>query len=140
MTGRHGDRLRVELDEPLAKGDGVVLEGDRAGGEEVGGHVYQVFRGGEPLDEPATGRLEILLPPGVIERAEIFPGQKIWQTLDPRLTRRLRATFEQADPVRRTPLAVSVRAAVGEPIMVRARCHDGVEVAITSDHWPQPAT
>ena len=140
VLGRSGDRLQVDLAEPLVKGDGVVLEGDRAEGRETGGRVYRVFAKGMPAEEAAKGRVELLLGPGVLDHATVWAGQQIWQTDDPQLTRRLRQSFQGADPVRRVPVDVEIRAAVGEPILLRAKSAEGAEAALTSDHWPAAAT
>jgi putative protease len=134
VLGVRGDRLQAMLTQPLAKGDGIVLEGDRAGGKEVGGRVYQVFRDGKTADRPQQGRVELLLPPGVLETADVWRGQQIWQTDDPQLTKRLRATFSHADPTRRVAIDLRVRAVVGEPATLAATCADGISVMLTSEH------
>ncbi|MBX3432545.1 MAG: U32 family peptidase [Pirellulales bacterium] len=139
LRGRRGDRLVADLVEPLAKGDGIVLAGDRAAGAEIGSRVYQVFRNGEPQDEPATGRVELLLAPGTLEGGSPAPGTAIWQTDDPRLSKRLRATFASADPHRRAAIDLHVRAVVGQPIRLRAKSEDGVAVAFDGDHRPEVA-
>jgi putative protease len=134
VLGVRGDRLQAMLTQPLAKGDGIVLEGDRAGGHEIGGRVYQVFRNGKTADRPEQGRVELLLPPGVLESGEVWRGQQIWQTDDPQLTKRLRATYTQADPTRRVAIDLAVRAAVGEPVTVVATCVDGASASVVSEH------
>jgi putative protease len=134
VLGVRGDRLQAMLTQPLAKGDGIVLEGDRAHGNEVGGRVYQVFHNGKTADRPQQGRVELLLPPGVLESADVWRGQQIWQTDDPQLTKRLRATFSQADPTRRVAIDLAVRAAVGEPVTVVATCADGASASLVSEH------
>jgi putative protease len=121
VLGVRGDRLLAMLTQPLTRGDGIVLEGDRASGNEVGGRVYQVFRDGKTADRPQQGRVELLLPPGVLETADVWRGQQIWQTDDPQLTKRLRATFSHADPTRRVAIDLQVRAVVGEPVTLAAR-------------------
>jgi U32 family peptidase len=134
VLGLHGDRLQVRLNEPLARGDGIVLEGDRAAGREVGGRVYQVFRQGRAADGAEQGDVELLLPPGTLEAADIWRGQAIWQTDDPQLTKRLKASYKGADPVRRVSVDLAIRAAVGEPVVVQARCGDGVTASVESEH------
>ncbi|MAT71174.1 MAG: peptidase U32 [Planctomycetaceae bacterium] len=138
VRGRRGDRLVAHLQQPLAKGDGIVLEGDRTAGEEIGGRVYQVFRDGQPQEQPTAGDVELLLPPGVLDGVHVQRGRRIWQTDDPRLTKRLRATFNTADPQRRLPVDVQVSVAVGEPIRVGAVCQDS-SLSINHEHLPEPA-
>ncbi|MCA9236888.1 MAG: U32 family peptidase [Planctomycetales bacterium] len=139
VRGRRGDRLVVALTQPLAKGDGIVLDGNRAAGEEIGGRVYQVFLHGEPQEEPVAGAVELLLPPGLLDGARTYAGQLIWQTDDPRLIKRLRASYSGADPARRMAVDVQVRAVVGEPLTLRATCEDGVAAEVAHEHRPEAA-
>jgi putative protease len=139
VLGINCDRLQAELDQPLTRGDGIVLEGDRAGGAETGGRVYQVFRKGEPMERPTQGRVELLLAPGTLDGAAVWRGQEIWQTDDPHLTKRLRATFSDANPTRRVAVDVRIRAAVGEPLAVSATTADGTRVQVAGDYVPELA-
>jgi U32 family peptidase len=64
------------------------------------------------------------------------PGQAIWKTDDPELTRRLRRTFSSPHPQRKLPLQLEVWARVGEPLRIRgvlsAELHVS-EVEVQSD-------
>ena len=44
------------------------------------------FASGEPPSGREQGRVELLLPPGVLDDADVWRGQQIWQTDDPQLT------------------------------------------------------
>ncbi len=92
VVSQRGERVVVELVHPIAKGDGIVFEGNRAKNEEVGGRVYEVFAGGKPVDEPRAGRVEWMFERGLLRNVELRNGQRIWQTDDPRLSRKLKAT------------------------------------------------
>jgi putative protease len=54
VIAKRGDRLHARLHVPLAKGDGIVLEGDRMANEEVGGRIFDI----RPLtpSKPNTSR------------------------------------------------------------------------------------
>lgn len=135
---RQGSRLQVALDLPLAKGDGVVLEGDRVEGSEVGGRIYEIFQRGRSLDEPASGEVQLAFARGLLDNADIFPGQEIWQTDDPQLTKRLRKTFENAQPQRLVDLDVKLHIACEQPITMQVICQ-GQSIEIRSDHVPEMA-
>jgi U32 family peptidase len=135
----HQGRLLVDLQLPLAKGDGIVLQGDRAAGRELGGRVYEVWRDGRPCHEPATGTVELGMEHGLLQPAEIFPGQEIWQTDDPQLTRRLRKTFSGEQAIRRVPIDVQIAVAPGQPLELAVTC-EGQTWTIPSDYIPELAT
>ncbi|HUP81318.1 MAG TPA: DUF3656 domain-containing protein [Pirellula sp.] len=110
------ERLLVELETPLIKGDGVVLQGDRIDGTEVGGRIFQVFVGGSPTDLPSMGRVELSFQNGLFKDVLVKPGQAIWQTDSPQLSKRLRASFSSEQFHRKIPIDVSLRIGVGVPI------------------------
>ncbi len=134
-----GDRLEVQLDHPLKSGDGIVLEGDRAANQEFGGRIYGVYVNGVPASSPQSGRVALQFKKGTIRNAHIYPGQLIWQSDDPQLTKRLRSTFESEDPHQRVPLHLRVIAHVGVPISVVVQTDDGTNFTVRSDHVPEPA-
>lgn len=144
---RRGARLDVLLSHPLKRGDGVVLEGDRSTGAEIGGRIYQLFQNGREVEGPVVGRVELAMQHGLLDRASeggtdgagVWPGQKIWQTADPALSRRLRDTYSGKAPRRLVGLSLNVRVRVGEPIALTAQTQDGVRVAVDNDFVPQPA-
>ena len=92
-------------------GDGVVFDGDRARGEEVGGRVFAVYRNGRSVEGPlATGVVELAFGRDRIDARRLKLGQKVFKTDDPQLTQRLRRTFTGPDATRRVSLDLSVAA------------------------------
>lgn len=134
VTAVRRPRIGVRLSAPLARGDGVVLSGDRHMQQEQGGRVYEVFRRGRPLHQPVdSGEVELAFAHGAIDFARVHVGQQVWKTDDPQLTARLRNTFTSAEPQRRLAVDVEVRAAAGEPLVVVARCDHGAVARVESD-------
>jgi putative protease len=115
---QRGERITVELTHPIAKGDGVVFEGNRAKGQEVGGRVYEVFANGKSLDEPQAGRVDWMFERGLMRNVELYTGQNIWQTDDPRLSKKLKATFSGQTPHFRRSIDLTISAHVGELLCV----------------------
>ncbi len=136
---KQNGRLLADLQLPLAKGDGIVLQGDRLAGKEVGGRIYEIWQNGRECSQPTAGRVELGMERGLLQQAELFAGQEIWQTDDPQLTRRLRKTFDSAQPVRRVPVDLRVAVTVGQPIELVATC-EGREWTIPCEHEPAAAT
>ena len=74
-----------------------------------------------------------------IDLGEVLPGEEVWKTDDPRLTRRLRKTFAGGRPRRRAPLDLIVEAAPGRPLRVTARADSGAECSLQSSQNLQEA-
>lgn len=132
VVAKRGERVTVDLLYPLAKGDGVVFEGNRAKGKEVGGRIYEVFVHGKSVEDAKAGRVEWMFERGLLKAVELHEGQKIWQTDDPRLTKKLKATYSATDPQFRRPIDMEVVARSGEKLRVTARL-DGYGVEIESE-------
>jgi putative protease len=120
VVALRGERVTVELNVPIAKGYGIVFEGDRAAGREIGGRIYEVIVKGRSVNEPTAGRVEWLFERGLLKQAELHAGQRIWLTDDPRLTKKLRASFSASVPQRLRPVDLEIEARVGERIRVVA--------------------
>jgi len=129
-----GTRVRVLLDGSVARGDGIVFEGDREHKKEQGGRVYQVSKNGRPQDEPvSSGSVELSFAHDSLDFSQFYPGQLIWKTDDPQLTSRLRKTFTSADPLRRVPLDIEVKASVGNKVQIRGKATNGAFCLIESE-------
>ncbi|MFN7875656.1 MAG: DUF3656 domain-containing protein [Pirellula sp.] len=115
-----GERVIAQLDHELMPGDGVVFEGDRIAGDEIGGRIYQVFVNGKLAESPQSGRVELAFQRGLIEPDLVKPGLGIWQTDSPQLTKRLRATFDSKQPIRKKPIWMEIHVETGEPVACRA--------------------
>lgn len=143
VVALRGERLVVDLQSPIIKGDGIVLQGDRIAGSEIGGRIFQVYVQGKSTDHPASGRVELAFQNGLFKNGEIHPGQAIWQTDSPQLSKRLRASFASEQFTRRLPIDILLNASVGKPIAMEVRCtaHDGSsqQFEIQSEHVSEEA-
>jgi U32 family peptidase len=140
ILGWKGGRLRANIDWPLQLGDGIVLEGDRAEGTEVGGRVYALWQAGQAVRQVAGGVVEIALERGRIEQAQLWVGQGLWQTDDPQLNRRWRKTIEQGlRHAGRQPIRLHVRAVCGEPLSCTVDHPSLGTLHVMVEHTPVPA-
>jgi putative protease len=125
LIGRVIERRRelviVALESPIKRGDGIAFDGDRAGGSQQGGRVYEVLRDGISIDGDATGdELELRFAHGAIDTDAIPENARVWKSDDPALNKRLRASFEVADPAYRRPVDVKLSAIAGNPMHIDA--------------------
>ncbi|MBC8115563.1 MAG: DUF3656 domain-containing protein, partial [Candidatus Saccharimonas sp.] len=124
----------VRLAGPVARGDGVVFEGDREANAEQGGRIFGILQRSRSLESAEGGVVELEFQRGAIEFDRLNAGQSIWKTDDPQLTARLRKTFTGPDPLRKRPLDLRVRCVSGEPLMIVGQVSN-LPVSVTS---PEP--
>ncbi|MCA9128061.1 MAG: U32 family peptidase [Planctomycetales bacterium] len=134
-----GDQITVDLHAPLATGDGIVIEGDRANGHEIGGRVYELFQNDVRVDRAESGLTVVGLKRGTVNQDDVPFGASIWKTDDPQLSKRLRQSYESADPTKRVPVNLRVQAAVGQAVIVHASTKDLPEFELRSEHVCQAA-
>ncbi|MBU6173556.1 MAG: DUF3656 domain-containing protein [Planctomycetes bacterium] len=133
-----GERVVVDLEFPLMQGDGVVFEGDRIAGDEVGGRIFQVFHEGKQTDIPCAGRVELAFQHGLIKSSEVREGLSLWQTDSPQLTKRLRATFSSKQPKWKLPIHVSIDVSTGETVRCTAALARDLSTRVEWDHPFRP--
>jgi putative protease len=127
------DRVAIRLESSLTAGDGVVFEGDRERDTEQGGRVYEIFRNGRRESGIVEGGIvELAFDRNGIDVSQLDIGLRIWKTDDPRLNKRLRASFEGRDPRRRVAVDVHVTAIAGECVSVRAKAENGSTCQVSS--------
>ena len=128
------DRVCVRLESSLAAGDGIVFEGDREQNTEQGGRVYEIFRNNEIQTGVVDGGVvELAFDRNGIDVSQLHAGLKIWKTDDPRLNKRLRATFEGLDANRRVPLDIDVTAVAGANVRITATAANGATCEVISE-------
>ena len=112
--------VRATLSEPVAKGDGVLVEGGFGGEGEVGGRVWEID--GDKL----------WLGPDV-KLPKAFPrGRRIFRTSAPQVDKRIGAAMEK--DAFKTPLAMRISGVEGEaPILHATSLRDGREAEVTLD-------
>lgn len=126
-------RAAVRLAGPVKRGDGVVFDRGEPEEPEQGGRVFEVFRSGKSLTEPVSeGIVELAFAGGAIDWRRVRPGDRVWQTDDPELTRKLRKTFEGPAARRRVRLDLRVRARVGHPLSLEATAENGARASLTT--------
>ncbi|MCA9195116.1 MAG: U32 family peptidase [Planctomycetales bacterium] len=147
-----GDGLLIDLTQPLAAGDGIVIEGDRIAGTEIGGRVFSIYVGSQRMtaitsaELPQHGdplRIEVRLQAGIFTAKNYeslrqnLPGRKLWKTDDPQLTRRLRKSFDDIDPTKRVPINLELTVAIGQPLKMTCEyAGQKIEVCTTVGEEP----
>ncbi len=139
VRGINDRSVEVELFGPVSAGDGVVFEGDREANAEQGGRVYGVrHRGRMAAGSVSAGLVELTFADDSLDFSRMSPGQVVWKTDDPKLTAKLRRTFTGPDPIRKLAVDLSVRAVVGESLLISATTANGHRAEVASEE-PLPA-
>ena len=115
-AARSGVVLRLLA--PLKPGDGVVFDRGRPDEGEEGGFVHGVELGLRGESFLRFGRDDLNFQ-------RLSPGDRLWKTSDPALTRELRATFQNEQPRHRRPLVAEVHGHLGAPLTVQFRDERG---------------
>jgi putative protease len=126
-------RVRIELHRRLKAGDGLAFQGDRSAGKEQGGRVFSLTQAGKPVqEEVSSGLVELTFHDHAVDLQRLWPGQQVWKSDDPALTRRLRKSFAGDIAGRDLPVQVAVTALVGEPLRVNVEAEGLPAFACTS--------
>ncbi len=130
QTTRGRTWLRVMLDAPVARGDGLLVEGGRAGEGELGGRVWALQQRNADVERAVKGEALVWFGP---DRAvgEVPAGRRVWKTDDPAREAEVRAMIER-DP-HRVGLRITVRGAEGEHPVYEAVTARGVSASVTGD-------
>jgi putative protease len=140
VVGLSGRRVTVRLQRGVKPGDGIVFAGDRDQGQEQGGRVYAIYRRNQRVTGTvAEGLVQLTFGREDVDLKQLQVGQQIWKTDDPELTRRLRRTFQTADPQRQISLTIEVRATVGQPLHVTCQAMTGWTCTLSSQEPLQAA-
>ncbi len=125
--------VAVQLAAPIAAGDGVVFDGDRANDQEQGGRVFHVTRNGQRLVESvSSGIVELEFGNAALKLNQLWEGQQVWKTDDPQLTKKLRQTFSSGKPLRRVAVDLAVTAVVNEPLRISGSAVNGATCKVES--------
>jgi putative protease len=126
-TVRGKSCVLVQTGGPIARGDGVLIEGR----PELGGRVWSVFVGGADVERAEAGqRVALWLGPDRSLKAADRPGARVWKTSDPA---RERAALEPLRNPHRVRLDVRVRGAIGEPPVFEGVTERGARATVTAD-------
>ncbi|MDV6033013.1 MAG: U32 family peptidase [Phycisphaera sp. RhM] len=131
-----GDRIQTRLAADVSLGDGLGIESTETDGSDQamqGGRVYSLHSGrGEKQKTMRSGQTAwIGFGRGEIDWSKIAEDGSVFKNDDPKLNRRLRASFNVADPVTRRDIDINVVAVTGQPLRVTATLSDAARLTET---------
>ncbi len=130
--------VTVKLLESVARGDGVLIEGGRAGAGELGGRVWDVIRNGDSAESAVAGeRVQLWFGPEheamkrAVQFGSSFQGRRLYRNDSPADERAVRVAIERE--VCRVPLHVVVTGQEGEPLRFVATSERGHQAEVVTD-------
>lgn len=129
--------LVVRAAAPIARGDGILVEGGFAGEGEIGGRVWDVVVGGVSAAGAEAGE-EALIWLGPDRRLDaVTPGRRVWKTHDPAREKEVQSFLERQ--AQRVPIDLCVRGRLGAPATFEATTARGLRASVTGDAPLEPA-
>jgi putative protease len=123
--------LAVALDEDLARGDGILVEGGLGGEGELGGRVWGLEVAGQDVPVAPRGTTaRVWLGPDV-RIGDLPAARRVFKTSDPRGEKRLHAELA-ADP-KRVALDLRIGGRIGAPFWLEGRTPLGGFARIMGD-------
>jgi putative protease len=131
-TVRGKRHLAISTSTPLARGDGILVEGGYASEGELGGRIWSIAVGGKDVERADAGcsALVWLGPDRAIDDAS-YSGRRVWKTDDPSREKAVLASIER-DPWR-TLVAFRLTGALGELPVLEATTARGASARVTLD-------
>jgi putative protease len=131
VTSGRRHYLRLTSKEPLSRGDGVMVEGGRAGAGERGGRIWDIMVKGQPATGAQPGvEADLWLGPDA-DVKHVQPGRRVFLNGQVGLEARVVAGVEK-DRYRES-VDVTIRGVVGQPFTLEARSARGLEARVTSE-------
>jgi putative protease len=124
--------LAIRTSTPLARGDGILVEGGYASEGELGGRVWTIAVGGKDVErtEAGTAALVWLGPEHPIGDGA-HAGRRVWKTNDPSREKAVLASIER-DPWR-TPVDFRLSGKLGEHPVLEATTSRGTRAQVVVD-------
>ncbi|MFO0664807.1 MAG: U32 family peptidase [Polyangiaceae bacterium] len=134
VTERGKTFLDIALERPLSNGDGILVEGKRAGAGELGGRVWSLSENGKAVDEVSSGkRARVWLGPDK-SVAQLPLGSRVFCTNSPKSQDRIRTMPEE-----KVRLSLDVRGKLGEPLTISATSERGHSATAATEALLGPA-
>ena len=128
------DAAVVRLTAPVKRGDGVLFENEAEPEKSQGGSVYEIFFRRESVKQAEAGNKVLLtFANDSIDANYVWEGQDVRKTSDPLRQKEIRKTLGLRRISKKTPLSITVHAAVGKKMSITASTIDDIVVKVESE-------
>ena len=128
------NHIKVWIDAPVALGDGLAMPATEGGGVQ-GGRIYSLIDDvGNQHKQMSEGQIAwIGFGRDEIDWTKVDLDTTVFKNDDPKLNKRLRQSFDVADPVQRQGVDLKVVANVGEVLRVQGTLASGICAEVVGD-------
>ena len=128
------ERIKLWIDAPVALGDGLAIPAAEGGGVQ-GGRIYsledQIGNRAKTLE--AGQVVWIGFGRGEIDWSKVELDATVFKNDDPKVNKRLRQSFDVADPVQRRDIDLQVTAKTGEPLRLSGTLSNGISANVVGE-------
>lgn len=122
-----GNRVTINLEEPLCVGDGYEIWVTKGG--RIAGQITELWQDGCIVEETAGGKVTFTVREGRPQR-----GDRVFKILDKKLVERARKTFSSLGGIRRFPLKFSLYLKHKAPLRLTAEDEKGNRAEVYGEH------
>ena len=127
---QHGAKLNLQ--NPVKAGDGIVFDSGNPQSKEPGGNIYHILKSGKPVrGEIRQGRVELTFSPA-FHPDDVHEGDLVWRTKDASMDAGPRLQRQEA--AGKVGLTVEVAAKINEPLCITMSTDDGATALARSAH------
>jgi putative protease len=128
----------VRAEAPLARGDGILVEGGLAGKGEIGGRIWQLFVDRREVESVEAGQTASIWLGPDRDLGSAPAGRRVWKTSDPGAEKVIRGRLER-EP-HRVGIQVRISGAIGEQPVFEATSARGARACVRGDTALERAT
>lgn len=127
----HRSYLVLDAAQPIARGDGLLVEGGWGGAGEMGGRVWSIEVAGADVTQASTGeRLKLWFGPE-LKLESLSKPRRVFRTHDPETERQI--DFVQRHEPFRERLVLEISGAFGQPFVLQGRTERGAFARVEAD-------
>ncbi len=131
VRGKRHIEIAVAENETLSRGDGILVEGGYASEGELGGRIWGIAVRGADVERANAGDVALVWLGPEKTVTELDAGRRVWKTNDPTREKEVLARIERE--AYRTPVAMTITGAFGEPPVLEARSDRGAHARVFFD-------
>ena len=122
--------VQIGLKLPLARGDGLLIEGGRASQGEVGGRVWSISVNGRDVEQAAAHTDPLVWLGPDVDARQVRADRRVFRTDEPAAKKEIQASLNKPHS---TALHLTVSGRLGGPLQLSGLSAKGISATVCSD-------